>query len=36
MSDGWFVERTVEYNPPQEIDYLRRHDLALRRIMNMA
>jgi len=29
------VERTVEYDLPREIDYLRRHDLALRRIMNM-
>jgi len=28
------VERTVEYDLPQEIDYLRRHDQALRRIMN--
>jgi hypothetical protein len=29
------VERTVEYNLPREIEYLRRHDQALRRIMNM-
>lgn len=29
------VERTVEYDLPREIDYLIRHDLALRRIMNM-
>jgi hypothetical protein len=29
------VERTVEYDLPREIDYLRRHDQALRRIMNM-
>jgi hypothetical protein len=28
------VERTVEYDLPREIDYLRRHDQALRRIMN--
>jgi hypothetical protein len=28
------VERTVEYDLPHEIDYLRRHDQALRRIMN--
>lgn len=29
------VERTVEYDLPREIEYLRRHDQALRRIMNM-
>jgi len=29
------VERTVEYDLPREIDYLRRHDQALRRIMNI-
>lgn len=29
------VERTVEYNLPREIEYLRRHDQALHRIMNM-
>jgi hypothetical protein len=29
------VERIVEYDLPREIDYLRRHDLALRRIINM-
>jgi hypothetical protein len=29
------VERTVEYDLPREIDYLRRHDQALLRIMNM-
>ena len=28
------VERTVEHDLPREIDYLRRHDEALRRIMN--
>jgi hypothetical protein len=28
------VERTVEHDLPREIDYLRRHDQALRRIMN--
>jgi hypothetical protein len=28
------VEHTVEYDLPREIDYLRRHDQALRRIMN--
>jgi Protein of unknown function (DUF1488)/Fic/DOC family len=28
------VERTVEYDLPRKIDYLRRHDQALRRIMN--
>jgi hypothetical protein len=28
------VERTVEYDLPRQIDYLRRHDQALRRIMN--
>jgi hypothetical protein len=28
------VERTVEHDLPHEIDYLRRHDQALRRIMN--
>lgn len=28
------VERTVQYDLPREIDYLRRHDQALRRIMN--
>ena len=28
------VERTVEYDLPREIDCLRRHDQALRRIMN--
>ena len=27
------VERTVEHDLPQEIDYLRRHDEAMRRIM---
>jgi hypothetical protein len=27
------VERTVEYDLPREIDYLKRHDLALRRII---
>jgi hypothetical protein len=29
------VERTVEYDLPREIDYLRRHDQALRRIMDI-
>lgn len=29
------VERTVEHDLPQEIDYLRRHDEAQRRIMEM-
>ncbi len=29
------VERTVEHDLPREIEYLRRHDQALRRIMNM-
>ena len=28
------VERTVEHDLPQEIDYLRRHDEAMRRIMD--
>ncbi len=28
------VQRTVEHDLPQEIDYLQRHDKALRRIMN--
>jgi hypothetical protein len=28
------VERTVERDLPREIDYLRRHDQPLRRIMN--
>jgi hypothetical protein len=28
------VQRTVEYDLPHEIDYLRRHDQALRRIMD--
>jgi len=28
------VERTVEHDLPREIDYLRRHDEAMRRIMN--
>ena len=29
------VQRTVEHDLPREIDYLRRHDAALQRIMNM-
>lgn len=29
------VERTVQYDLPREIDYLRRHDQAFRRIMDM-
>lgn len=29
------VERTVEHDLPREIDYLRRHDAALQRIMNL-
>lgn len=29
------VERTVEQDLPRQIDYLRRHDLALRRVMQM-
>lgn len=29
------VQRTVEHDLPQEIDYLRRHDEAMRRIMNL-
>ncbi|MEQ8445189.1 MAG: Fic family protein [Pelagibacterium sp.] len=28
------VQRTVEHDLPQEIDYLKRHDAALKRIMN--
>jgi hypothetical protein len=28
------VQRTVEHDLPQEIDYLKRHDAALQRIMN--
>jgi hypothetical protein len=28
------VARTVEYDLPREIDYLRRHDAAMRRIMD--
>jgi hypothetical protein len=28
------VTRTVEHDLPREIDYLRRHDLAIRRIMD--
>ena len=29
------VERTVEYDLPREIEYLKRHDQAVRRIMNI-
>lgn len=29
------VQRTVEYDLPHEIDYLRRHDEAMRRVMDM-
>src|SRR5205085_2848490 len=29
------VARTIEHDLPQEVDYLRRHDEAMRRIMSM-
>lgn len=32
---GAWVQRTVEHDLPREIDYLKRHDAALQRIMNM-